>query len=318
MMIMLTADSWGDIPFREAISGSQLAAFDPQMQIYDDLLKLLDDAIADLNGPGPGPGSVDLVYGGDKAPWIEAAHTLKARIYLHRVEKLGGASQYPLALQAAQRGISAPANDFKAKHSGATSERNLWAQFQLTSFGNDLVAGRNLVDIMKADNDPRLPEYFGRNDQGGFVGYDPPTQTPSAHVSSIATSGRASDPTFAQPLVTYDENQLIIAEAQFQLGNVAAAATALNNVRARYNKTPIPVPTLADIMREKYITTFQNVEAWNDYKRTCLPTLQPALGRQRIPGRFPYGLTEAQTNPNTPAEGNFYTFRNWNDPNACQ
>src|SRR6185503_14892220 len=42
MMIMLTADSWGDIPYRDAISGNALAAFDPQMQIYDDLLALLD------------------------------------------------------------------------------------------------------------------------------------------------------------------------------------------------------------------------------------------------------------------------------------
>src|SRR5919202_4505781 len=318
MDILWGADIWGDIPYREAADPSITTPhFDPQQQIYDDLLKLLDQAITDLGGAGSGPGAYDLVYGGSKAAWVQLANTIKARIHLHRVEKLGNA-EYTAALQAAQQGIGSPANDFNAKHSGATSERNLWAQFQLTSFGNDLVAGRSLVDIMKADNDPRLPEYFGQNDQGGLVGYDPPTQTPSAHISSIATSGRASDPTFPQPLVTYDENQLIIAEAQLQLGNVAAAATALNNVRARHSKGLIAVPTLADIMREKYITTFQNVEAWNDYKRTCLPTLQPALGRQRIPGRFPYGLTEAQTNPNTPAEGNFYTFRNWNDPNACQ
>src|SRR5437763_5491712 len=57
MIIMLTADTWGDIPYREAIDKT-LAAFDPQMQVYDDLLALLDKAIADLNGGGPGPGSV--------------------------------------------------------------------------------------------------------------------------------------------------------------------------------------------------------------------------------------------------------------------
>ena len=48
---------------------------------------------------------------------------------------------------------------------------------------------------------------------------------------------------------------------------------------------------------------FQNPEAWNDYKRTCLPVLKPARGRTRIPGRIFYGATEEQTNPNTPASG---------------
>ena len=32
----------------------------------------------------------------------------------------------------------------------------MWAQFQNTSFGADLVAGSALVDLMKAQNDPRL------------------------------------------------------------------------------------------------------------------------------------------------------------------
>src|SRR5689334_9258209 len=97
MVMMLTADTWGDVPYREAITGSSQAAFDPQMQIYDDLLALLDKAIADLKGGGAGPGAADLVYGGDKTQWTEAAHTLKARIYLHRVEKLGN-GEYAKAL----------------------------------------------------------------------------------------------------------------------------------------------------------------------------------------------------------------------------
>jgi hypothetical protein len=49
---------------------------------------------------------------------------------------------------------------------------------------------------------------------------------------------------------------------------------------------------------------------WNDYKRTCLPSLAPApaLGSSTpgtaspgsIPGRLPYGLSEINANPNTP------------------
>jgi len=73
-------------------------------------------------------------------------------------------------------------------------------------------------------------------------------------------------------------------------------------------------------MTEKYITLFENPETWNDYKRTCLPALKPARTRSRIPGRIYYGITEEQTNSNTPSASsqNLFTFRNANDPNACQ
>jgi hypothetical protein len=69
---------------------------------------------------------------------------------------------------------------------------------------------------------------------------------------------------------------------------------------------------LRAIMEEKYIALFQNIEIWNDYKRTCLPNLRPVTGL-KIPGRFFYGVTERQTNPNIPEAGD-QPFRNDNDP----
>jgi hypothetical protein len=317
MNVLFGVDNWGSIPYREAVV-STTPAFDPQLQIYDDLLTLLDQAVTDLNGTGNGPGAYDLVYGGDKAKWTEAAHTLKARIYLHLAE-VRGAPAYASARTEAQSGISAPTNDWKTVHSEATSERNMWLQFQLTSFGQDLVAGARLVQIMQAQNDPRLPEYFAKNAAGTYGGYDVATQqTVGGDPSTIANSGR-NVPTFAQPIITYDENQLILAEAAFHAGDIANAAIALNNVRSRYGKSIIAAPTLNDIMTEKYIALFQNIEYWNDYKRTCLPTLTPALGRSVVPGRIPYGITEVQTNPNTPPDpgATLITGRNANDPNSC-
>ena len=317
MQVLFGADNWGSIPYREAVV-STTPAFDPQLQIYDDLITLLNQAITDLNGAGSGPGAYDLVYGGDKTKWIEAAHTLKARIYLHLAEARGP-TQYASARTEALLGISAPANDWKTVHSEATSERNMWLQFQLTSFGQDLVAGARLVQIMQAQNDPRLPDYFGKNTTGGYGGYDVATQlTVGGDPSPIANSNR-NVPTFSQPIITYDENQLILSETAFRAADIPNAALALNNVRSRYGKSLIAAPTLADIMTEKYIALFQNIEAWNDYKRTCLPTLTPALGRSVVPGRIPYGFTEQQTNPNTPADPgpSLITGRNANDPNSC-
>ena len=62
-------------------------------------------------------------------------------------------------------------------HSAPTSERNIWYQFSQTTFGQDIVAGKVLVDLMVARNDPRLDDYFGLNANGEYGGYDAPTGT---------------------------------------------------------------------------------------------------------------------------------------------
>lgn len=318
MDMMWAADLWGDLPYSDFAPGKTDAKYDGQMAIYASLQALLDKAIADLGGAGLGPSRFDVFYGGDRTKWIKLAHTLKARLALHTVERLGP-GQYTLALAQANQGINAAngSEDLRSAHTTNTSERNLWFQFQLSSFGNDLVAGARLVDLMLADGDPRLAEYFGKNSLGGYGGQDPQSLNDPRIVSPIAGSGRTDDPTFAQPLVTWEENQLIKAEASFALSGAAAAQPFLDAVRAKHGTAPVPA-TMQSIMEEKYINLYQNVETWNDFKRTCYPRLQPTLSSASVvPGRLLYGNTEKQTNPNVPAEGSLQTSRNANDPAPC-
>jgi starch-binding outer membrane protein, SusD/RagB family len=330
LLIGTTADIWGNIPYSEAVADHPTPAFDDQMQVYAALQTLLDEAITNIGGAGAGPLLADDFFygttadGGEntdanrKVQWIQAARTLKARYHMHTAERLGAAA-YAAARAAALQGISTPANDFMTRHTSTTSERNMWVQFQNTSgFGLDLVAGKRLVDIMLADNDPRLPEYFGENDLGGYGGFDVTTgTTPGDQISPLANSARHTDD-FRQPIVTWEENQLIIAEASLALGDAGTAQAALDAVRAAHGKPSKPA-TLQAIMEEKYISMFQNLEVWNDWKRTCLPTLRPAVGKAAIPGRLFYGQSEEQTNPNTPpsSEQNLATVRNPNDPAGC-
>lgn len=318
LLIGTTASIWGNIPYSEAVGDNPEPKFDEQMQVYAALQTLLDQAIANVGGAGAGPGGVDLFNGGAKVPWTQAAYTLKARYHLHTAEVLGTAA-YTAARAAALLGISSPANDLRTAHSSVTSERNMWTQFQNTSgFGLDLVAGKRLVDLMKAQGDPRLPEYFGQNENGGYGGFDVSTGTTAGEeISPLAGSGRHRDD-FRQPIVTWEENQLILAETAFRLSGAAAAQPALNAVRTARGKSIVPA-TLRSIMEEKYVALFQNIEVWNDWKRTCIPSLTPAFGNTSIPGRLYYGQTEEQTNTNTPPSSaqNLFTVRNPNDPNRC-
>ena len=76
----VAADIWGDVPYREAVGSATTPHLDPQGQIYADLQALLDQAITNLGGAGPGPGALDLVYGGNTSNWIDAANTIYIRL----------------------------------------------------------------------------------------------------------------------------------------------------------------------------------------------------------------------------------------------
>src|SRR5918992_3223774 len=327
LTIGTTTSLWGDIPYSQAGPQNPTPVFDDQMAIYDALQVLLDGAIADLAGGivQTGVGANDLVYGGDPALWLEAAHTLKARLYMHTAE-VRGIPAYQAALAAAALGISSPANNFTTFHSQTGGEQNGWWQFDaLSSFGADIVAGKFLVDLMVARPDPRLPEYFADADpatpEAEYIGAaqsDP--VTPDA-ISRL--QGTRSDPAFRQPLITWEENQLIQAEANFVLNGAGAAQPFVDAVRTNLGLPSVPVTSLATIMEEKYIALFQNIEVFNDYKRTCYPPITPvphAVFNGVVPGRLLYAQSETNVNPNAPSVSQQLGtngFRNDNDPAPC-
>jgi len=324
-LIGSAADMWGSIPYREAAGNVATPALDPQTQVYGDVQALLDSAIVNLTAAtGAGPQASDLVYGGDRTKWIQAARTLKARYFMHTAE-VTGAAAYTAAIAAAGGGISAAANDFRTSHGSGTGEGNIWNQFFSTTFGSDVVAGKRLTDIMVARSDPRLPQYFGRNQKGGYGGQDINTPVNDSLVSRLA--GTRNNPLFRQPLVTYAENQLILAEAKHATGDDAGALINLNNARAIVPLGAVVgvvgAALLDSIMTEKYVALFQNVETYSDYRRTCRPALTPfptAEFGNKVPGRLFYGLAEENANPNIPSSSTQLTtngFRNPNDPAAC-
>lgn len=318
------ADVWGDVPYTQAAKADSFPkpAYDPQKLVYDSVLATLDQAILNLKaGAGAGPGGAEIVYRGSPTLWLQLAHTLKARFYLHLAER--DPSNYAKALLEANQGISSNAADYLTAQTSNANEQNDWYQFMLTGTRTGFErAGKYQVDLLKSLGDPRLAEYYqmaaGATD---YIGASPG----QGLTGSMATvSAKRLAPDYRQPLVTYNENLLIKAEALFQLGNTQAALDTLNFERAKWatatpwhsalTLTPVSGPvTLASIMREKYITLFQNIEAWNDYKRTCLPALVPASGAASLPGRMLYTNGERQTNPNVPAD----PVLNWNDTQSC-
>jgi len=359
------ASIWGDLPYSESVSTVTTPRLDTQQALYASVQAVLDEGIALLTtAAGSASGSceaADVVYCATTITrqlqaqrWIRAANTMKARFHLHLAERLGG-NAYTAALAAAQLGINevptsainamdgAGPGDFRSWHGNVLDQDgNIWGSF-LTS-RNDVAAGNVLVSLLQSRSDPRLARYFDQNAGGQYIGRNhnnisvPSTATPSA-ISSVR---RAL--TYRQPLVTWAENQLIMAEALCSPNVNAAArpatctgsptnlATALlhvNNVRTSVGLAPLAAfgaNAYVDIMEEKYIAQYQNIDVWNDYKRSCVPTLTRFGTATEVPGRMPYAAGERSTNPNIPLPNAYpagtsavglSALRNWNDPFAC-
>ncbi|HWR94942.1 MAG TPA: SusD/RagB family nutrient-binding outer membrane lipoprotein [Flavobacterium sp.] len=83
----ILTDFYGDIPYSEAGNKDILSPkFDSQEQIYDQMIKDLDAALAnDLSvSQGEIPGNDDLIFQGNMTKWTKFANTLKLKIYMRQ------------------------------------------------------------------------------------------------------------------------------------------------------------------------------------------------------------------------------------------
>jgi hypothetical protein len=325
-MIGNAADWWGAMPYSQAdnFPTNPTPSLDTQQQMYAEVIAHLDSGLTQVTQGGilggPGPGSVDLVYGGDSAKWGRLGHTLKARFLLHQV--LAGAATYAQVLAQADSGILDPTGkgDYIAFFAtGIQLSSNNWWQFMNGSggtgrFGDMIASNTTVIEKRMASTGDiaRRSFYFD-----------------SSNANAAGMTDARQFAGYRQPLVTYNENLLIRAEAKLHTGDAAGALTDLHAEQSAWGTANSWHPSIAvpaagvandsTIGLEKYIAMFQNVEVWNDWKRLCIPTLIPVDNTNpttgfTVPSRLLDGATEEQTNPNIPLPGTDPNGAfNWND-----
>jgi hypothetical protein len=349
----MASSMWGDLPYTQAGGGAENpeSPVDNQEVVYAAVQTLLDQAVTQLTAAGSAADNAlladrDMRFAGDAAAWRRVANSLKARFYMHWVEAqaAGGAAATAAntacggncvtkALTAAQNGINTAAGDWESVHTGASTETNWWYQFNSERSGYTAL-GRLMVDSLKARSDPRLQVYALQNGDGDYVGSKPGENNGAASPLNSDDGIAAADAGIA--LITCSETQFIIAEALYRQGASAAQVyTALNAgvacQNARWGTTTIQAvqgltgaALFHEILIQKYFALFLNMEAFNDYKRTCEPNVAAAVKvgspvqNDPIPSRLLYGQSERQSNSNlsAPGTGNNGT-RNRNDPVSC-
>lgn len=293
------ASVFGDLTYTHALTGEQNPKLDPQLEVYDSVQVLLDRAIVELGATGPtnfGPASADFAYNGDAAAWIKLAHTLKARFLMQTAEVRP--TVYASVLTQASKGLMAASDNFNAVFSGNANEQNFWYQFDIVQRPGYIAPNPEFVSLLQSRNDPRLAQYFNA-DQSDL------------NDALISPSGNV-------PMATANENLLLWAEAAQRTGDDATALAKLNEARVLAGLAAEQAgltgrALLSEILLEQYIADFRSIEAWNLYKRTCTPNIAPVVAGVAVPARFPYDLTERNTNTNIPPFSR-QPVRNANDP----
>jgi hypothetical protein len=92
-------DNYGDVPYSQAFQPSTILfpKYDKAADIYADIYKQLDAAIAVAGKDGISPGASDPMFGGDMAKWVQTANTLKLRIALRESNLATGTTPPPFA-----------------------------------------------------------------------------------------------------------------------------------------------------------------------------------------------------------------------------
>jgi starch-binding outer membrane protein, SusD/RagB family len=220
---------FGDVPFSE-VTKVEKPKFDSQTEVYAGVQKLLDNAITNLKlNKGVIKEGKDIYYDGNAQKWINLAYTLKARYYMHT-------RNYDLAAAAAAQGIDSPAGNMTVPHKDTYYSVNVFYSFlDLERFGYMTAEEAFAPRIL----DPAQKGTFAKNrnnaktdEVGRFKYY----YTGKIGTYDLNFSNGAFAFNQAYPMVTYAENQLILAESNARRNNIQDAIDALNNRREALNK----------------------------------------------------------------------------------
>jgi hypothetical protein len=267
----MMVDLYGDLPFSEATKGAEniYPVYEDDAAIYDKILLLIDEALADLNKTSAiSPNANDLIYpqttsaawvSGSLPKWRKMGNTLKLKLYNQiRLVNPGRARTEINALLAAGNLISSQAEDFQFDFGTSVAPDNRHPNYQADyeNLSRESYMSNYFNELLTNLEDARIPYYF-YNQGAGFFGRIPGDATstgsdansrslyglfPVGGKYNTGTPGAANTGSGlgngAYRMLTNYMRLFITAEAQLTLNNdVAAARVALEQgMIAAFNK----------------------------------------------------------------------------------
>lgn len=333
MGMTLIASLFGDVPYAEVLNDEiEDPTFDSQVSVLNAALNLLDDGLADLNNASSRSLSQDIYFNGDVHHWIATAHTLKARIHTYFKD-------YSSAYSSATQGISSKAGNLMHIPRGSASvddgDKNLFYEILAGSRAGDIGSeGSFLLSLL----DETSENYRGNDKtveaaRHAYYGIDATTAGDNQGVAN------QFEP---QPIVTFQENHLTLAEAGARSGNFETGLMHLNEYRAWLNdgngvnsnfqdSAMMYMPyeaadfqaggmenmdgidpmraLLREIIEERYVSGFMSFMPFDDARRLrasdmdiSVPIPLNVTSASQQPERFPYSVDEINTNSKAPTD----------------
>lgn len=318
-------NSYGDIPYSQALTLQPYIPYDPQADIYKSLLTNLREAVAQFDNGQAAEG--DILFGGDLVKWKKLANSLRLILALQmsNAEPDLAKMEFNAVLSDSSGIIEANSDNAVIAYPGGTTYRNPWFITYLNGqkpFGICL----SLTDTLQSLGDPRLTAYGQANSMGKVIGV--PYGLPQDSLLSFtnlnpgwsfvlrSTLRAANSPIY---LLTAAHVWLARAEAaqrgwttenaanlyrmgiQASFEQWAVYNSATFNTYMSGSKIALGTDDLKKIQLQQYLAYYPNgLFGWNTWRRTGVPALQPtpfALNASgQIPRRILYPNSEINLN----------------------
>lgn len=334
-------DLYGDIPYSEAglgfLEGKGQPKYDPQSEIYFDMLKELEEACAQFDASRITYGAADFIYGGDVNQWKKYGYSLMLRLGM-RLTKVDAVSAEAWVRKAIAGGVMTGLNDTaKVPHADGPEGINRNGIGEVWELDSNQKMAKGFIDWMLNNNDPRLdvlsfvpngtpqkglPNGYNATTIKDFLGIPQSEDVDMGQFSHVNPSiVRTSSPMIFQ---NYSEVELLLAEAAVRGWHSGSAQAHYNaGVRAAMkqwtlfdNSLDIPDAeidaylaahpfdgSLRMIGEQYWAATFMNeYEAYANWRRTGFPVLTPVnypgnVTNGQIPRRLAYFEGERASNP---------------------
>ena len=245
----ILTDNFGDIPFSESLQGDVgllSPKYDAQKDVYDGIIKLLNDGIALINvSATDGPTTNDLLLGGDMSMWKKFANTLKLRVYLRLAYVDPTKAQAGIASLSGVSFLGA-GEDVKIKYTANPGGTNpLYSVFSEISNTQNLVASKNCLYNMYSgptvdSSDFRMTVFYDTIPgpdydaiaQGFYTAATPISKISLPHPNTGANSLKASSAAAPVKLMSDYESLFLQAEAVAR-GWMAGSAKTLYDMELK-------------------------------------------------------------------------------------
>ncbi len=312
-------DTYGDLPYLEALKANGTVPYDSQDQVYADLFKELREAVAQFDNGLPAAG--DIVFNGDISKWKKFANSLRMlmALRLSKVDPATGKTEFTSALSDPAGSISDNSDNAQVVYPGGNFQNPFYNYYNVIK-RDDYSVAKTLMDWINGHNDNRN-QVFGTTTIGfpyGLTRDDAVTyanaNTNYSRLMNTTVAGETS------PIVVVGASNVLLARAEAaNLGWTAEDYTALYNsaldqswqqwgvfnasdianykANADVNLGSASGTVAQKIATQQWLAWYPNgVQGWSVWRKTGYPALVPAPGTTAIPRRVPYGPNEPQLN----------------------